>query len=194
MTIETEVAALTASTTALTTAVGVQQTGVDAAVLAFETTTTTVDNLVADADKPVSTLQAEAIALKQTALISGTTIATLNGDSLLTGGNIVIDRSPTELAASTYDARNDLRSLADLVAGDIIVVEGIGLMQFLTTQAEPDDDETCFNVTTGGQWLLATPSYDLISAYNLDEDDIRNNLDEDESERINQILINLGVI
>jgi hypothetical protein len=48
-----------------------------------------VDN-TSDADKPVSTAQATAIALKQDTLVSGTNIKTINGNSLLGSGNLAI--------------------------------------------------------------------------------------------------------
>jgi hypothetical protein len=48
-----------------------------------------VDN-TSDANKPVSTAQATAIALKQDTLVSGTNIKTINGNSLLGSGNLAI--------------------------------------------------------------------------------------------------------
>ena len=48
-----------------------------------------VDN-TSDADKPVSTAQATAIALKQDTLVSGTNIKTINGNSILGSGNLAI--------------------------------------------------------------------------------------------------------
>ena len=48
-----------------------------------------VDN-TSDANKPVSTAQATAIALKQDTLVSGTNIKTINSNSILGSGNLVI--------------------------------------------------------------------------------------------------------
>ena len=48
-----------------------------------------VDN-TSDADKPVSTAQATAIALKQDTLVSGTNIKTINSNSILGSGNLAI--------------------------------------------------------------------------------------------------------
>jgi hypothetical protein len=48
-----------------------------------------VDN-TSDANKPVSTAQATAIALKQDTLVSGTNIKTINGNSILGSGNLAI--------------------------------------------------------------------------------------------------------
>lgn len=48
-----------------------------------------VDN-TSDANKPVSTAQAAAIALKQDTLVSGTNIKTVNGQSLVGLGNVVV--------------------------------------------------------------------------------------------------------
>jgi hypothetical protein len=118
MTIETEVAALTTSTTDLVTAVGLQQTAVTNAVTAFTDVTTRVNtglNLVentADADKPVSTAQQTEIDTKQNVLQSGVNISTVNGVSLLGGAPLVIERAPTEIAAKTYDNRADIKFLS----------------------------------------------------------------------------------
>jgi len=48
-----------------------------------------VDN-TSDVNKPVSTAQATAIALKQDTLVSGTNIKTINGNSILGAGNLAI--------------------------------------------------------------------------------------------------------
>jgi hypothetical protein len=48
-----------------------------------------VDN-TSDVNKPVSTAQATAIALKQDTLVSGTNIKTINGNSILGSGNLAI--------------------------------------------------------------------------------------------------------
>lgn len=169
MTIESAVAALTESTTALTTAVGVQQLAVSSAVGNFSATTSRVNDLnnvnnTADADKPVSIATAAAIALKQSALVSGLNISTVNGKSLLDGLPLVIDRSATSLSRVTYGDRGTLRALTPQI-DDSSVIEGLGLFVWVNTQLEPDDDETSFNTATG-QWLLQIPSMDLISVWN----------------------------
>jgi len=174
MTIETEVALLTTATTALTTAVATQQTGVDAAVALFAATTSTVTNdlnLVdntSDANKPVSTAQQTALDTKQATLVSGTNISTVNGESLLSGTPLVIARSATSLVSLPYDSRGTLNSdptggNPPNVVDDSVMVEGLGLFMWVSTLHEPDDDETCFS-TPSGQWLLATPAFDLIAA------------------------------
>lgn len=189
MTIETEVAALTTSTTDLVTAVGLQQIAVAAAVAIFEDTTSRVNalNLVdntTDADKEVSTAQQTALDAKQITLVSGINISTVNGVSLLGGSPLVIARSATSLVALAYQDRATLRSVPQLpsVLDDSVVIEGLGLFMFVDTTQEPDDDETCFTATTG-QWLLSVPAYDLLSAMALVEDSYRDDLDEDESTR-----------
>ena len=200
MTIETEVAALTTSTTELVTAVGLQQTTVTNAVTAFTDVTTRVNSGLnqvdntADADKPVSTAQQTEIDTKQNVLQSGVNISTVNGVSLLGGAPLVIERAPTEIAARTYDNRADIKSLTNSLAGDSVVIEGIGLLQFVETLLEPEDDETCFTVPGVGQWLLEAPAFDLLSAYALVEESIRDELDEDEEIRFNSYLTKLGVI
>jgi hypothetical protein len=181
MTIETEVAALTSATTSLTDAVAVQQASVDAARVLFAATTATVDNdlnLVdntADADKAVSTAAQTALDAKQVTLISGVNISTINGASVLSGTPLVIARSATSLSSLAYDDRATLK--IDPTVGnspnavdDSVIVEGLGMFMWVDTQLEPDDDETCFSTPSSGQWLLVTPAYDLLAAYELVED------------------------
>jgi hypothetical protein len=181
MSIETEVAALTTATTSLTDAVLVQQTSVTAAVATFAATTATVDNdlnLVdntADVDKPVSTATQTALDAKQVTLISGVNISTINGASVLSGTPLVIARSATSLTSVAYDDRATLK--IDPAVGnspnavdDSVIVEGLGMFMWVDTQLEPDDDETCFSTPSTGQWLLVTPAFDLIEAYELVED------------------------
>jgi hypothetical protein len=157
MTIEAEVASLTASTTALVSAVGIQQLAVTEAVGNFTATTARVNalnnvNNTADADKPVSTATVAAIALKQTALVSGVNISTVNGQSLLGGVPLVIERSATSLTKVQYDDRGTLRNLSPQLDDAVIVVD-MGLYTWTNTKEEPDDDETCFSTATG-QWIL----------------------------------------
>jgi hypothetical protein len=174
MTIETEVAALTTATTSLTNAVLTQQTSVDAARALFAATTATVDNdlnLVdntADVDKPVSTAT-------QITLVSGSNISTINGLSILSGTPLVVERGPTSLTSLAYDQRSTLKldptgGNPAYVLDDSVVVEGLGLFMWHTTQLEPDDDETCFSTPSSGQWLLMTPAFDLLAAYEMVED------------------------
>lgn len=192
MTIETEVAALTTSTTALVTAVGVQQTGVNAAVAAIAATTARVNalNLVEntrDVDKPVSTAAAQALTFKQATLVSGTNISTVNGQSILSGVPLVIARGATSLNTIAYDDRGTLRSTTSAL-DDSSVVEGLGLFQWVNTKLEADDDETCFTTATG-QWLLKLPAWDLIDAWNLFEQSITDDWREDEPKRFAAYLL-----
>jgi hypothetical protein len=204
MTIETEVAALTASTTALLNAVGAQQITVDDAVAQFTASIDTINNDLnnvdntSDANKPISNAGLAALGAKQPTLISGTNISTVNGVSVLEGGDLVIARSPTSLAKIGYEERGNLTSdpvLPNLpnVVDDSIIVEGIGLLMWHDTLDEPDDDETCFS-TPSGQWLLHLPEFDLLSAWSLVESSIRDELDEDEEIRFNSYLTTQGVI
>ena len=64
-----------------------------------------VDN-TDDLSKPVSTLQAAAIALKQDTLVSGTNIKTLNTNTILGSGDITIDK--TFIGLSNVDDTSDL--------------------------------------------------------------------------------------
>jgi len=189
MTIETQVAALTASTTALITAVGAQQVTVDDAILAFNAAILTVNNDLnnvnntSDENKPVSIAQQIKFDELQPTLVSGGNISTINGVSVLEGGDLVIARSPTSLSSLPYESRGTLGydpvspNLPNVV-DDSVVVEGIGLFMWVDTTDEPEDDETCFT-TPSGQWLLAQPAFDFIEAYALIEKSIIDEVVED---------------
>ena len=199
MTIETEVAALTTSTTALTNAVGVQQTAVTNAVAGFAATTARVNalnnvNNTADAAKPVSTAAQTALDTKQATLVSGLNIKRVNGVDLTGGGDIVIVRSATSLNRVLYENRGTLRETTSQV-DDATMVEGLGLFMWTNTQLEPDDGETSFNTPAvgaipAGQWLLHAPAWDLIDAWNQIEQVIIDDLREDEALRFAAYLAN----
>jgi hypothetical protein len=157
MTIESAVAALTASTTALTTAVGTQQLAVTAAVENFTATTARVNALTnvqntSDANKPVSAATQLALDTKQLTLVSGVNIKRVNGVDLTGAGDISIQRSATSLTKLQYDDRGNLRNLSPEI-DDSAVIVGMGLYMWTNTKEEPDDDETCFSTATG-QWVL----------------------------------------
>jgi flagellin-like hook-associated protein FlgL len=186
MSIETEISALTTATTTLTTAVALQQTEVSNAVSAFTSTTTRVNELnlvenTTDLDKVVSNLVQIELGKKQETLVSGLNISTINGESLLSGLALVIQRSATSLNKVSYDDRVTLRSLSPQL-DDSTVIENLGLFMWIDTKLEPDDDETCFNTATG-QWLLRAPAWDLIDAWSLFETEITNDWREDEPKR-----------
>jgi len=193
MTIESSVANLTASTTALTTAVGLQQVTVTDAIIAFANVTIRVNSGLnhventADIDKPISTLANTALGTKQATLVSGVNISTVNGISLLGGQPLVIVRSATSLNKVAYADRATLRSTTSQL-DDSTVVEGLGLFMWVSSQDEPDDDETCFTTSTG-QWLLQVPSWDLIDAWNMLEKSIMDDWMEDEPVRFAKYLI-----
>jgi hypothetical protein len=193
MTIESSVAALTTSTTALVNAVGSQQIIVTNAVTAFANTTSRVSNGLNnvdnthDIDKPISTLAQTALDIKQATLVSGVNISTVNGQSLLGGQPLVIARSATSLNNVAYDDRSTLRTMSPEV-DDSTVVAGLGLFMWVSTQLEPDDDETCFT-TSAGQWILRIPSSDLIAAWGQFEDEYFNDWIEDEPKRFAAYLI-----
>tara|TARA_R110000803_G_scaffold67584_1_gene129300 strand:- start:596 stop:1195 length:600 start_codon:yes stop_codon:yes gene_type:complete len=169
MTIETEVAALTSSTSALVTAVGVQQTAIVSAVAGFAATTATVDGLVPDADKPLSS----ATVTELLKYVETTELATINGLPINTGLALLIASSPTSLTSALYDSRAALRNPVSPqpIAGDALILEYLGLFQFYVSTVEPDDDETCFtanDTVTGlpyGQWRLRVPAYEWTEAH-----------------------------
>jgi hypothetical protein len=144
-------------------------------------------NNTADIDKVLSTLMQEALALKQSLLVSGQNISTVNGKSLLGGEPLVIERSATSLNRVSYDNRNLLRESISEV-DDSTVVEGLGLFMWVNSKEEPDDDETCFT-TLYGQWLLETPAWDLLLAWSMHETSYINDLQEDEPLRFAEYLL-----
>jgi hypothetical protein len=196
MTIESEVAGLTTTAQNLFNAATTSKTAVDDAVALFAATTSrVVDELnnvnnTADADKPVSDDTATALGLKQDTLVDGTNISTVNGVSLLSGTPLVIERSATSLSERAYEDRGVLRGLTPQV-DDSVLVEGLGLFMFVSSQDEPDDDETCFT-TASGQWLLSVPAFDLTDAMGMYEEAIRDELDEDENIRFEAYLTETG--
>jgi len=199
MTIEAAVAALTTATTTLTDAVLVQRAVVDAAIGGFAATTTRVNALsnvdnTTDANKPVSTAQGVAIGLKQNALVSGTTIRTVNGLSLLGSGDTVIPRGATSLTTIPYSNIAELRSiLTTPAADDSMLIEEVGLFQWYATRLFFDDGETAINTLATsngaiGQWRLKVPGYDLLQAWDYDEQLYEMDLEEDEPTRIAHLI------
>lgn len=187
MTLEAAVSDLTTATTGLTIAVGVQQDSVTAAVATFSATTTrvttglnNVDN-TSDNSKPISSSTQSALNTKQSTLISGTNISTVNGQSLLTGTPLVIERGATSVSFVSYESRGSLRALTPQI-DDSTVIPTLGLFMWVNNTNEPDDDETCFT-TASGQWLLQLPAWDLLDAWNLIEKSITDDFIEDESIR-----------
>jgi hypothetical protein len=115
---------------------------------------------------------------KQETLVSGINIKTLNGESLLGGGNLVVSGSGASISNYLYENRATLRTLA-ANAGDLVLVDGLGLFIFAAGSDEPDDDESCFATATG-RWLLQCPSWDLVDAWQLPEVEEHAAYDEDE--------------
>ena len=189
MAIEDALALLTSTNATLVANVGAQQLAVTSAVAGMVAVTARVNsglNLVnntADVDKPVSTATVTALGLKQARLVDGTNISTVNGQSLLSGTPLVIVRSATSLNRILYDDRATLRNTTSQL-DDATMVEGLGLFMWANTQLEPDDDETCFNTTTTGQWLLQVPAQELIDAWNLFDASTTDDWREDEPTRV----------
>jgi hypothetical protein len=143
--------------------------------------TTNVDN-TSDADKPVSTAQATAIAGRQEPLVSGTNISSVNGISLLDGGDLVVARSPQEMPTIAYDDRANLRTPeAPLPAtGDVVNIHHLGMFQYIAVADYTDpyfeDDEMVLeavdpsdSVTPIGQWVMVLPGHGFIESQELFE-------------------------
>ncbi|WP_313074437.1 hypothetical protein [Melaminivora sp.] len=70
-----------------------------------------------------------------------------------------------------YDSRAQFRGRAG-ASGDLVLVDGLGLFAWETGSDEPDDDESCF-AAAAGRWLLAAAHPDLLAAWSLPDDEIR---------------------
>jgi hypothetical protein len=184
MTIESEIADLTTSTTALLTAVGNQQISVNDAIAAFAIITNKVNtelNLVnntADLDKPINNLTTAELNTKQETLVSGTNISTINGLSILNGTPLVIARGQVEKPVLSYANIGTLRTPVSPVplTGDIVNVHHLGEFQYSSSFDYLDDGETVFEavdpsdgVTPIGQWVLALPAYEWTQSQKLFE-------------------------
>lgn len=92
----------------------------------------------------------------QATLVSGTTIKTIGGASILGSGDIAVSAGITLVS---YVNRATLRALTP-VANDLRIVEGLGLFRWVSASTELDDDETAF-ATVGGVWEMTStdPEY-----------------------------------
>ena len=63
----------------------------------------------------------------------------------------------------TYDDRNDLRSI-DGATDQAVIIDGLGVFQYLAGSTETDDDETCF-ASPSGRWLIQAMHPDYLEAY-----------------------------
>lgn len=99
----------------------------------------------------------------------GDGISAIAGVSSINGmtGNVTLP--PTQTVA--YDNRANLRSQSP-VNGEMAVIDGLGLFVFATGSDEPDDDESCF-ATASGKWLLQCTDWDLLSSWQLPDDEAR---------------------
>lgn len=79
-------------------------------------------------------------------------------------GQIEEALNQSTVRAYTYADRGCLRAVSDAQQGDVAVVRGLGLFDFVPACDEPDDDESAF-VAPGGVWLLQAVSLDLAYGY-----------------------------
>jgi len=124
---------------------------------------------------------------KQDLLVSGTSIKTLNGESLLGSGDIGSVTSVNGMTGNVvlppvqtiaYDARATLRTQTP-ADGEQAIVDGLGLFVWQPGSTEPDDDESAFATATG-VWLLEAAHWDLVDSWQAPDDDVRDAFDEDE--------------
>ena len=179
------VSLLTAAVDAQTAAVVANQAVTVAAQAAALATKNRVDALnnvdnTTDLNKPISTATLAALVGK-----TGT-IKTVNGNSLLGAGDVVVTSSVV-LTSVAYENRASIKALSPTTDASMII-EGLGLFQWSVGILEPEDDETCFNTATG-QWLLAVPAFDLLEAMALVEESIQLEQNEDEVTRLSAFFV-----
>ena len=126
---------------------------------------------------------ATAIQAMPTATILGRISAGTGPSEPLTAAQVqTIIGSSGAVPTFTYANRGDLRAMATAQSGDQAIVEGLGLFVFATGSDEPDDDESCFATATG-RWLLEAVHWDVVSTWQMPDDDARDVFDEDEGLR-----------
>lgn len=76
-----------------------------------------------------------------------------------------------------YDDRGDLRTGA-VSTQQHVLIDGLGLFRFELNSTEPDDDESCFATATG-RWLLECVHWDVVDSWQLPDDEVRDEVDED---------------
>jgi hypothetical protein len=186
--------AISNAATAQTLAVAASKTSVDNLTDSYVDTKNKVDNELnnvdntSDLSKPLS--EADILALNLKVNISD--LSTINGQSIVGGSPLVIARSLTELETLPYEDRGALRTPIPPLpsSDDSVIVEGIGLLIFVDSFTEPDDDETSFiavdpvSLLPIGQWLLNLAAPDLADSWATDERHLRDELDEDEISRL----------
>lgn len=91
-------------------------------------------------------------------------------------------RSIPDATKIEYENRDSLRSMIPS-NDDKAIIDGLGLFIFESDSEEPDDDETCF-ATANGRWLLEAVHWDLVDAWQKPDDEVRDEWDEDEAERL----------
>jgi hypothetical protein len=202
MTVETQVADLTTATTNLTSAVAIQQTGVDNSVIAFDAAVIAIDNALtnidlvdntSDLEKPISTATSTALNDKQETLVSGVNLSTINGVSLLTGTALVVNRGAVEKPVLIYDNITSLRTPSIIpLSGDVVNVPNLGEFQFSSAFEYIDDGETVWEAvdpsdgtTPVGQWVLTLPAYEWLEAQKMFENAVLWEWMEDEEMRFN---------
>lgn len=106
----------------------------------------------------------------------GDGISAISGVASVNGMTGIVTLPPTQTVA--YDNRAALRSQTP-AAGEMAIVDGLGLFVWQAGSTEPDDDESCFATSTG-RWLLEAVHWDVVDAWQAPDDAARDAYDEDE--------------
>jgi hypothetical protein len=105
----------------------------------------------------------------------GDGISAISGVASVNGMTGIVTLPPTQTVA--YDNRAALRSQTP-AAGEMAIVDGLGLFVWQAGSTEPDDDESCFATSTG-RWLLEAVHWDVVDAWQAPDDAARDEFDED---------------
>jgi hypothetical protein len=166
---------------------------------AYASTKSRVDNELnqventSDADKSVSDAVVDLLLGYQLKLVSGDNFSTVNGNSLLSGTPLVIERGQVEIPTLVYASRSSLRTPVIPLpgAGDVVNIPHLGEFQYSTSFDYVDDDEMVFQAvnpsdgtTPIGQWVLSKPAYEFTEAQKMFENAFLWEWMEDEETRI----------
>lgn len=120
-----------------------------------------VDN-TSDANKPISSATQTALNAKQDTLVSGTSIKTINGTSLLGAGNLTVSGGGGGASVELF--------ISDLEDG--VNISGIGAKQLLNTLTNPTTAATYTNVSAAAKFPYSAAVYGTIDVTTFTYDDV----------------------
>lgn len=106
----------------------------------------------------------------------------------LPAGDTLPSAGGASLLSLAYDDRADLRTND---TDSWAVIDGLGLFRRVIGSDEPDDDESCFATATA-RWLLQCVHWDVVDSWQLPDDEMRDEFDEDSETRLGSAETRLG--